>query len=894
MAPTITEHPAAATVTEGNAATFSVSATGTAPLAYQWKRGGVDIAGATGSTYTLAAATLADNGAVFSVTVSNSAGSVTSNAATLTVNGRPVPVSIASSPQSVTVAELQTVTLTVTVTGSAPLTYQWQRSDDGSTWADVAGATADSYTTPPLLRTDSGVRYRVIVDNAANMPAISAAAQITVTPDAAVLLPAGGTVSGDNDNIRLEVPAGALLGPTRFVFAPLSGIDALPPEWVLRAGTAYRIDVSGAGFAPGATASVLIRLPSSATARMQSTDRVRRQDGVPEGPPLLVRKCPNGQFVLTAVAGVTQEMRRYGFETCPGGSSEVGEVSPSPALLPRITQGPASISVPLGDSASFSVTATGPSLTYQWRRNGVDIPGATSSSYSIAGVTAADNGARFSVVVRNPYGSVTSAEATLTVGPPLLPVWSEAREIAPFATTSGYFPSIGGGAGPEFAVWSDGERLRGAGLAFAGSFAPVDTLDLPMRGSRAEAVSGPNLRQSYIVFVDDDGTGNCGPSGGNRLSAVAVSIGVEGQPIPRSPRFTLHRSADCIGGWQAGLVSPGLVVPLNSRTGSDVSAGLVFAVGDRFGTEVRVGIADVYFSISSSSPFAGTWVIPEIRTEALALAPSCSGGSVSVMNQGLKGVRQAFFNSGTTTQAVLATSRFSAGQSSVCTAVLTVSGSGTAQWSTAQPLFNESCNDLVTAIDGAGNALVVCNRGLSFSPPSFQMTAAYRPAAGAAWQIQPLDASASEAVPDAAFDASGNAIVVWRTTATAGAPTRVYAARRSAAGAWSATTAISPEGVDTRYPRISVLGNGEATAFFQLLDMATNRFRVHAVPFRGGSWREPVVVQRDGTNEGRFAVTQRNVPGTSFVGSFGPNTVWRETDASDPTRFRLVTARRIQ
>jgi hypothetical protein len=270
---------------------------------------------------------------------------------------------------------------------------------------------------------------------------------------------------------------------------------------------------------------------------------------------------------------------------------------------------------------------------------------------------------------------------------------------------------------------------------------------------------------------------------------------------------------------------------------------------------------------------------------------------VSVANQGLMGVGQTWFlGAPPPTEAVLAINAHDSNR--VCTSVLTTSGTSS-QWSTAQPLFNESCNGLATAIDGNGNALVVCNRGLSFSPPSFQMTAAYRPAGGGAWQIQQLDASANEALPDAAFDGSGNAIVVWRTSQTAGAPTRVYAARRSASGQWSTTTAITPAAlnglaVDTRYPRISVLSNGEATAFFQLRIEGTDVFRVHAAQYRGGSWREPAVVQRDLTNEGRFAETQRSLPGGTFVGAWGPNTVWRETDPADPARFRLVTARRIQ
>ena len=85
-APIITTSPASTTVTAGQPATFTVSATGASPLSFQWIRDGVDIPGATQMTYVLSAATTADNGAQFSARVSNSFGSVTSSNATLTVH----------------------------------------------------------------------------------------------------------------------------------------------------------------------------------------------------------------------------------------------------------------------------------------------------------------------------------------------------------------------------------------------------------------------------------------------------------------------------------------------------------------------------------------------------------------------------------------------------------------------------------------------------------------------------------------------------------------------------------------------------------------------------------------------------------------------------------------
>jgi sugar lactone lactonase YvrE len=84
--PAITTQPANKTVTVGKTATFSVKATGTAPLSYQWRKNGANITGATSASYTTPPTTAADNGSLFSVVVSNSAGSVTSNNAMLTVN----------------------------------------------------------------------------------------------------------------------------------------------------------------------------------------------------------------------------------------------------------------------------------------------------------------------------------------------------------------------------------------------------------------------------------------------------------------------------------------------------------------------------------------------------------------------------------------------------------------------------------------------------------------------------------------------------------------------------------------------------------------------------------------------------------------------------------------
>jgi uncharacterized protein (TIGR03382 family) len=83
--PSITQHPQAVTVTEGQSATFAVTASGSAPLSYQWQRDGSNISGATAASYTLSITEMSDDGATFRCRVTNDAGSATSNSATLTV-----------------------------------------------------------------------------------------------------------------------------------------------------------------------------------------------------------------------------------------------------------------------------------------------------------------------------------------------------------------------------------------------------------------------------------------------------------------------------------------------------------------------------------------------------------------------------------------------------------------------------------------------------------------------------------------------------------------------------------------------------------------------------------------------------------------------------------------
>jgi acid phosphatase len=259
-APTITAQPANQTVTAGQTATFTVVAAGTAPLAYQWQKNGVNVSGATAASYTTAATTTADSGTTFRVVVSNTAGTVTSAAATLTVTAAVVTPSITTQPANQTVTAGQTATFSVVSTGTAPLSYQWNKNGTA-----IAGATSSSYTTPATTSSDNGSSFVVVVSNSAGKVTSSAA---TLTVNAAAP-----TVSFSPTSLTFGSQTLGTSSPAQFVTFSNTGSGTLTFGTVPISG-----DFSSAGqgtcsssLAAGASCTMSVKFTPTATGTRTGT-----------------------------------------------------------------------------------------------------------------------------------------------------------------------------------------------------------------------------------------------------------------------------------------------------------------------------------------------------------------------------------------------------------------------------------------------------------------------------------------------------------------------------------------------------------------------------------------------------------------------------------------------
>jgi uncharacterized delta-60 repeat protein len=427
--PSILVPPQTTTVLQGNTLNLSVTATGTAPLSYQWKVNGAPISGATTSVLSLSNIQASQAGS-YTVDVTNPCGTITSPGSTVTV-GIPPAIAGGAQPQSQVVCVGTNVAMSVTASGTAPLSYQW--SFNG---AAINGATAATLVIPFVTTANDGL-YTVFVSNA-HGSVTSVGATLTVqTPPSILIAPQATTVVQGN-TLNLSVTAGGT-GPLTYQWK-LNGVAIggatsstlnIANLQASQAGT-YTVDVGNpCGSITSTGVQVTVGIPPTFTGQPQD-------QAVIAGSPAAFAPTFTGDGPCTFqwrkngvnIPGATgqsltfanaQEADEAGYSvviTCPFGTVVSRTATLTVQQPPLIISNPLDQSVIAGSSASFSVAASGdPTITYQWFKNGVLIPGATSTTLVIINAQDADEGA-YSATATNPFGNATSTAATLTVNNP--------------------------------------------------------------------------------------------------------------------------------------------------------------------------------------------------------------------------------------------------------------------------------------------------------------------------------------------------------------------------------------------------------------------------------------------------------------------------------------------
>jgi hypothetical protein len=350
VAPTITTQPRSLTNVIGSSVSFTVTASGTAPLAYQWRRNGAALGGATQSSLTLAAVQAGQAGG-YSVVVTNPFGAVTSTVASLTLTNPGVAPTITTQPRSLTNVIGSSVSFSVSASGTAPLAYQWRRNG-----AALGGATQSSLTLAAVQAGQAG-GYSVVATNPFGAVTSTVASLTLTNPGVAP------TITTQPRSLTNVIGSSVSFSVTASGTAPL----------------AYQWRRNGAALG-GATQS--------------SLTLAAVQAGQAGGYSVVVTN-PFGA-VTSTVASLTLT---------------------NPPAPPIILADPVGGTNYWGDDVTFTVTANGtPPLSYQWWFSGAGLIGATGTSLTLTTVQPSQSGP-YLVVVTNLYGAVTSRVATLAVNP---------------------------------------------------------------------------------------------------------------------------------------------------------------------------------------------------------------------------------------------------------------------------------------------------------------------------------------------------------------------------------------------------------------------------------------------------------------------------------------------
>jgi hypothetical protein len=547
--PTIIIPPQSQTVTQGQSASFSVTASGTTPLSYQWYLNGSALSGATSSGLGLNSVQTTQAGS-YSVMVSNVAGTVTSGAATLTVN---VPPTITTQPQNQTVIQGQSASFSVAASGTTPLSYQWYFNGTA-----MSGATSSGLSLTNVQTAQAG-SYSVVVSNVAGTVTSGTATLTVNVPPTITTQPQNQTVTqGQSASFSVAASGTTPLSyqwyfnGTALSGATSSGLS-LTNVQTAQAGS-YSVMVSNvAGTVTSAAATLTVNVPPTITAQPQNQTAIKGQSAsfsvaASGTTPLSYQWYFNG----TALSGATSSgLSLSNVQSNNIGSYSVvvsniaGSVTSSTATLtvyfpPGITGQPQDQAVTQGQIATFAVTAKGSKpLNYQWYCNGAALSDATDSTLALSNVQTTLAGS-YTVTVSNVAGSASSSAAMLTVYvPPSITSQPQSQAVA--AGQNVTFAVSASGTTPLACQWYfNGTALAGSGsseltlsnvqTSVAGSYSVVVT---NIAGSVSSQPATLTVTNTDVVLSVPAGTG---------LDTNGFTFQMS---VPNGSTYVILASSDC-------------------------------------------------------------------------------------------------------------------------------------------------------------------------------------------------------------------------------------------------------------------------------------------------------------------------------------------------------------
>ena len=412
---TIHQQPSTTTAISGSTVTFIVGATGTGPLSYQWRFQGEKLPGATESTLTIVNVEASEAGN-YEVTVTDASGSITSQEALLIIGGAPV---ITSQPRSQLIRAKSQVTFTVKAEGTEPFRYQWQLNG-----VALAAANKAVLVIPEARAAELG-EYRVIVQNDIGT-AISDPATLTFLDPVRIIEHPDDQVLPVEGTARFSVRAtGSPELQYQWFFENSTILGATKPTLSLRGvhksneGN-YWVRVSNPVNSVKSRVARLCINPEDGKVRIVS---VRMLEDQMTSRVLICGPVGTNAFLQSSMdfkswtlrADFTFESNLFEYFDQEAGNFPRRYYRVAPPEAVRIVEQAADQATPLGESATFSVIASGiEPITYQWRHNGVELPGETNAILTLDNVSVADAGS-YRVRIENPFNKLTSEEAHLCV-----------------------------------------------------------------------------------------------------------------------------------------------------------------------------------------------------------------------------------------------------------------------------------------------------------------------------------------------------------------------------------------------------------------------------------------------------------------------------------------------